>query len=64
VAEFRATTDSNDNLILGNTGYTDIPCDSLDCPVMYARIKAGHDVIDSSHYDPLIKRLGQESDQD
>ncbi|KAI8089385.1 putative DNA polymerase zeta catalytic subunit [Halteromyces radiatus] len=57
-ADLISTNDSNE-LKIGNTGYMDMPCDSLDCPVLYERIKACHDVYGSSSYDSLIEDLRQ-----
>ncbi|KAG1119475.1 hypothetical protein G6F42_012967 [Rhizopus arrhizus] len=37
--------------------YADIPCDSLDCPVFYKRLKAKEDVRVTSSYDILIDTL-------
>ncbi|KAL9544595.1 hypothetical protein MBANPS3_007546 [Mucor bainieri] len=37
--------------------YADVPCDSLDCPVFYERLKAKEDVRVTSSYDALIDTL-------
>lgn len=37
--------------------YADVPCDSLDCPVFYERLKAKEDVRVTSSFDTLIDTL-------
>lgn len=41
----------------------DIPCDSLDCPVFYERLKAKQDVSVASSYNSLIDGLSDSSFQ-
>ncbi|KAI9322888.1 hypothetical protein BX666DRAFT_1899270 [Dichotomocladium elegans] len=46
---------------IDDTGYADHPCDSLDCPVFFERIKAKNDVCATITYDDLISNNSKES---
>jgi DNA polymerase zeta len=39
--------------------FADIPCDSLDCPVFYERLKAKKDVRTTIEYDTIIHDMTQ-----
>ncbi|KAI8393678.1 uncharacterized protein BYT42DRAFT_551883 [Radiomyces spectabilis] len=51
------TASTNPHAAIGRSGYADHPCDSLDCPVFYERIKAKNDVRATSTYDTLLEQL-------
>ncbi|CAO3634390.1 unnamed protein product [Cunninghamella blakesleeana] len=44
-------------LMVGKTGYIDMPCISMSCPVFYERSKACHDISVTNTYTPLIEKL-------
>ncbi|KAG1445129.1 hypothetical protein G6F56_010019 [Rhizopus delemar] len=46
-----------DAITVCEADYADVPCDSLDCPVYYERLKAKKDVTATSSYDNLINEL-------
>ncbi|KAI8060050.1 hypothetical protein BC940DRAFT_371596 [Gongronella butleri] len=50
---------ANDADTVGTTGWVDMPCNSLDCPVYYERQKACHDLIGAITYNDLIDDLSQ-----
>lgn len=47
---------TDDRAAIGNTGFADHPCDSLDCPVFYERVKAKNDIRATTTYDELLDK--------
>ncbi|CAO3628897.1 unnamed protein product [Cunninghamella echinulata] len=51
---------STPELKIGNTGYSDMPCVSMSCPILYERSKACHDISITNTYTPLIDQLSDD----
>lgn len=47
---------TDDRAAIGNTGFADHPCNSLDCPVFFERIKAKNDIRATTTYDELLNK--------
>lgn len=47
---------TDDRAAIGNTGFADHPCNSLDCPVFFERIKAKNDIRATTTYDELLDK--------